>query len=115
MSKAYDLTIEQGATFSLVVEWQDPAGDPIDLTGYSAAMQIRRTYGAPVLVSIASAGGAGIAIDAALGKLTLTIAATTTAALAAPSQGVYDLEVASGGTVYRLLEGKVFVTPEATR
>jgi hypothetical protein len=114
VSKSYDITIEQGATFSLVVEWKDPAGAAINLTGYAAAMQIRRTYGAPVLVSLTSPSG-GIVIDAALGKLTLTIAASATASLQAPSQGVYDLEVSTGGTVYRLLEGKVFITPESTR
>lgn len=114
MSKRYDITIEQGSTFELVVEWKDPAGAAINLTGYTAAMQIRRTYGAPVLVSLTSPSG-GITIDAALGKLTLTIARSTTQTLPAPVQGVYDLEVTTGTTTYRLLEGSVLVTPEATR
>ncbi len=114
MSKRYDITIEQGATFELVVEWKDPAGAAISLTGYTAAMQVRKTYGGPTILSLAS-GGSGIAIDAALGKLTITIARTTTAALAAPVQGVYDLEVTNGTVTYRLLEGSVLVTPEVTR
>ncbi len=114
MAQTYDITIEQGATFSLVVEWKDPDGDPIDLTGYTAAMQVRRTFGGPVLVSLASPSS-GITIAAALGKLSIEISRTATAALSAPIQGVYDLEVSTGSTTYRLVEGRVFVTPEATR
>lgn len=113
MSKRHDITVEQGATFTLQVEWKDADGDPINLTGYTSAMQIRRTYGAPALLTLASGGA--ISIDAAAGKLTVTIPAATTAALAAPMQGVYDLEVTTGTTVYRLLEGSVLVTPEVTR
>jgi hypothetical protein len=114
LAEPHDITIEQGATFSLVVEWQDPDLEPINLTGYTAAMQIRKTYGAPITLSLTSSSG--IAIDALAGKLTITISSTATAALAAPMQGVYDLEVTSGGgQVTRLIEGKVFVTPEVTR
>lgn len=114
MAETHDITIDQGATFELVVEWKDPDGDPIDLTGYSAAMQIRRTFSDTPLVALAS-GGSGITIDAALGKLSITIARTVTAALAAPLRGVYDLELSTGGTTYRLLEGSVLITPEVTR
>lgn len=114
MSKRYDITIEQGATFELSVEWKDSAGAAVNLTGYTAAMQVRRTYGGPTILSLAT-GGSGITIDAALGKLSIAIARSTTQALAAPLQGVYDLEVTNGGTTYRLLEGSVLVTPEVTR
>lgn len=115
MSKRYDITIEQGATFEISVEWKDSTGAAVNLTGYSAAMQIRRTYGAPVLVSLTNAGGGGITIDAALGRLTIVIPRATTQGLPAPVQGVYDLELTTGTTTYRLLEGAVLVTPEATR
>lgn len=113
MSKRYDIVIEQGATFELVVEWKDPAGSAINLAGYTAAMQVRKTFGGPTVLSLSNVSG--IAIDAALGKLTITVARATTQTLPAPMQGVYDLEVATGTVTYRLLEGSVLVTPEVTR
>lgn len=40
----FPLTIQQGCTFKLLLEWTDdtPAETPIDLTGYSAKGQLRR-------------------------------------------------------------------------
>lgn len=113
MAETHDITIEQGATFDLVVEWQDPDGDPIDLTGYSAAMQVRRTFSDVALISLSS--GSGITIDAVNGKLTITVSRTVTASLPAPIRGVYDIEVSTGGITYRLVEGSVMITPEVTR
>ena len=36
-----DIYIEQGATFTLGLVWKDANTDPIDLTGYTARMQLR--------------------------------------------------------------------------
>lgn len=40
----YNFTIEQGASFALEVEYTDSNGDPIDLTGFFAEMQIASDY-----------------------------------------------------------------------
>ena len=56
-----------------------------------------------------------ISLGGAAGTITLTISATDTAALSAPQNGVYDLELVSGSTVTRLVQGTFLVTPEATR
>ena len=37
----YDIIIEQGATFTLSATWKDSAGAAINLTSYSARMQVR--------------------------------------------------------------------------
>ena len=37
----YLLTIEQGATTDLLLEYKDSNGNPVDLSGYTARMQIR--------------------------------------------------------------------------
>jgi len=39
----YLLTIEQGATTDLLLEYKDSNGNPVDLSGYTARMQIRPT------------------------------------------------------------------------
>ena len=39
----YDILIEQGATFSRTFVWKDSSEVAVDLTGYTARMQIRKT------------------------------------------------------------------------
>jgi hypothetical protein len=110
----YDLNIEQGATLSRPLVWKDGAGDRVDLTGYSARMQIRNTYDAPVLLELTSGDGSLI-ITPKAGMVTIFIDANTTAAITW-TKGRYDLElVASDGVVTRLLEGAVYVSREITK
>jgi hypothetical protein len=115
LGNSFDLTINQGATFELTVTWKDAAGTAINLTGYSARMQVRETYSSSTsIVSLTS--GAGITLGGAAGTIAIVISATTTAALTAPFSGVYDLElVSAGGVVTRLLQGAATVSPEVTR
>lgn len=110
----YDIEIEQGATWSRTITVEDPAGTPIDLTGYSARMQVRSSYDAETpLLSISSADG-GVEITPLTGTLELSATAAQTAAMPAGIH-VYDLELVIGGTVDRLLSGRARVYPEVTR
>jgi len=44
MSGAYDFVVDQGATFSKVMTWTiDDV--PVNLSSWSARMQVRRSYG----------------------------------------------------------------------
>jgi len=114
MSNRYDLTIQQGATFSFVATWKDSTGSPVNLTGYTAGMTLRTSYAATGTV-LYLASGSGITLGGTAGTISVLASATATAALPAPSTGVYDLELTIGATVYRLLEGGFTITPEATR
>lgn len=110
----YDIIIEQGATFQMTLTWKDNAGSPIDLSGYSARMQVRTSYEAEeTLVSLTSAGG-DIVLGGALGTIAITIAASVTQGLQI-DEAVYDLELVNGLTVTRLLQGKATVSREVTR
>lgn len=40
----YDIAVDQGSTFRLFVEYQTSGSTGIDLNGYVASMQVRRTY-----------------------------------------------------------------------
>ena len=112
----YDTEIEQGATLNISVTWKDSNSTPINLTGYTARSQFRPTYQATTTVLSLTTENGGIALGGTAGTIQLTASATTTAALTAPSNGVWDLElVSAGGTVTRLLQGGYRVTPEATR
>ena len=55
-----------------------------------------------------------IASDPATGVVTLSLTATETAALDAPARYVYDLEVATGASVTRVIEGIINVRPNVT-
>jgi hypothetical protein len=109
----YSLTIEQGATLRLIVTYKDPTGAPIDLTGYSARCQIRRSVGGSILLNLTTQNG-GIILGGSAGTITLLASASTTTPLT--GSGVYDLElVSSGGEVTRVLEGTVVISPNVTR
>ena len=111
----YDITIEQGATFSCTLTWNDETGDPVNLTGFTGRLHARRTsYHETKLLDLTTENG-GITLGGAAGTITILASATLTASIDAPF-GVYDLElVAAGGHVTRLIRGKIDFIPEVTR
>lgn len=115
MAARYDLTIEQGATLSKSFTYQTSAGVAINLTGYTARMHIRETYSSVTTIATLTTENGGITITGATGTVAITMSATATSALATGLIGVYDLELISGTTVVRLIEGQVTVTPEVTK
>ena len=107
----HNFTLEQGSTFDREITVQENS-QALNLTGYSARMQMRSTHDSS---SIALTFTAAIANPATNGKINLGATATATAAV---EEGiyVYDLEIeSSAGTVTRILEGTITVTPEVTR
>ena len=111
----HDFIIEQGATFSKVLTWKDSTGTPINLTGYSARMQVRSSVEAASTIIELTTVNSRITLGGVAGTITLNISAADTTALTAES-GVYDLELVSGANVVtRLLEGNVIISKEVTR
>lgn len=113
----YKIQVEQGSTWRRTLTVRDEVGDPVDLTGYGARMQIRESMDSPdPLYSLATDGPSpGITINGPAGQLTLVIANETSSAWTW-RYGVYDLELESaGGEVERLLRGEVEVDREVTR
>jgi len=110
------VTIEQGSTFSLSINYKDSNGDTIDLSsGYSARMQCRVGRDATSTVfSLTSASE--IALAATDPNILITIPATTTSAYDAPLDGVYDIEIeTTGGVVTKILKGRLLIEREVTR
>jgi len=110
----YDIKCDQGATFSRVITWKNSNGTPIDLTNYTARMQVRANYPSSTVILNLTTENAGITLGGALGTITLAATATATAAIAA-DQYVYDLELITGSNVTRVVEGTFTVNPEVTR
>lgn len=109
----HDIYIEQGTTWSLPLVWKSSDGTPIDVTGYTARMQLRKKVTDPEVVLELTTENGKITLGGAAGTITLDISATETAALT--SGGVYDLEMVNGEIVTRLLEGKYSLSVEVTR
>lgn len=108
-----DIEIEQGATFNLDLLYQDEAGNPVNLAGMTARMQLRRQFNsADTIVSLTTENGR-ISIVAAEGKISLLISAADTTPLT--GTGVYDLELTNGSVVNRILEGSFKICLEVTR
>ena len=110
MASILNIFIDQGATFTTTVTVTDSNGDAVNLSGYSVAAQIRKTF----LSSSATAFTASIS-NASSGEITISLTDTQTTALEA-GRFVYDVLItASGGTKTRVVEGQVTVNPSVTR
>lgn len=118
MAQTYNIHVNQGSTYSLVVSYVDAAGAVVALTNYEARMQVRETVASTTtLASFTSSPAAGLVVDAAGGTVTLTITSVQTAAYDF-TNAVYDLEVYDNSAtpvVVRLIQGRFVVNPEVTR
>lgn len=116
-----NITIEQGATFSMPTQISQgglvsEGGTAVDLTGCEVRMDIRRRLTDAIpLLSLSTVSGEIVLTDPTDGRFEATLTDEVTAAITWTS-GVYDLEVeTAGGQVTRYLQGKVKVTKEVTR
>tara|TARA_A200000159_G_scaffold159988_1_gene179434 strand:+ start:1166 stop:1498 length:333 start_codon:yes stop_codon:yes gene_type:complete len=105
-----NIFIDQGTDFSITVDVTDTSGGALNMSGYSAAAQIRKTYGSSSVSSTFSTS-----IAEGTGQVTLSLTDTQTTALES-GRYVYDLNVTSGGgQTTRVVEGQAIVTPGVTR
>lgn len=105
-----NIFIDQGTDFSITVDVTDTSGGALNMSGYSAAAQIRKTYGSSTVSSSFTTS-----IAESTGQVTLSLTDTQTTALES-GRYVYDLNVtSSGGQTTRVVEGQAIVTPGVTR
>ena len=110
MAAFTELLIEQGATFSTTVNVEDTAGAAINLFGYSASSQMRKSYYATsnTIITSTITGNAN-------GQITLSMTAANTANLT-PGRSVFDLLITSpAGVKTRVIEGVIVISPGVTR
>lgn len=122
---AYDLYIEQGATFRFTMIYGrrdgtvDADGNPVvipyDITGCAARMQIRQRRGAVVAAAATTTNGGIVFDNPTTGKMVITFTDELTQSLTF-KRAQYDLELAfPSGDVLRILEGKITVSPNITQ
>lgn len=108
------IKINQGATFNPILTYEDDNGALVDLTGYTARMQVRKNHHAESFLLELTTENGGIVLGDANGTIELVISAITSSAFSWVN-GVYDFELVNGAVVTRLFEGTVTVNPEVTR
>lgn len=105
-----ELTLEQGASYSTTVTVNGSNGSPTNLTNYTAAAQLRKSYYSSTATDFTVAIS-----DAAGGEITMTLTAANTANLT-PGRYVYDLLITSPTSVKtRVVEGIATILPSVTR
>jgi hypothetical protein len=108
----YRINLYQGATFDQQFIWKID-DTPVDLSTYTARMQVRRSFdAADTIVDLTEGYGITLSED---GEIDIYIDADDTSDLPGGSF-VYDIELESdSGEVTRLLQGAFIVSPEVTR
>ena len=110
MAAFTEILIEQGATFSTTVNVEDTAGAAINLYGYSASSQMRKSFYATsnTIITATITGNAN-------GEITLSMTAAATANLT-PGRQVFDLLITSPTNVKtRVVEGIIVISPGVTQ
>ena len=126
----YSFIVEQGATTDFQIVYKDSTGTPINLSGYTAAMQIRDRQGGSVLYAsltsslgdsytktsgsaFISLSGSNLTTDQVSGSIGVYIGHGITNNFTF-NEAYYDLEITNGQIRTRLLEGKVQLTKQVT-
>jgi hypothetical protein len=109
MAQIQNIYIDQGTTFSLSLVVNDQNGDLKDLSDYTVAAQMRKSYYTNTSISFT----ATVSLPAE-GEVTISLTATQTSAIKA-GRYVYDIEITGEGETLRVLEGIVVINPEVTK
>lgn len=117
MSVAYNVVIDQGADWFLNVYYKDPQGVAINITNYTAALQLRSLPSSSLAVLTLTTAD-GITITGATGLVAIHATAAQTEAIISGDY-YYDLEITSPATpdaiVTRLIQGQALVSAQVTR
>jgi len=114
MAGTYNINLDQGSDYSLVVTYKDSNGTGINLTGMSlqgyARANKEESKSFEFSFTISNQGTNP-------GQFTMTLANSVSSALdlARNNKFFYDVELTNGTTKTRLFEGIVTITREITR
>ena len=114
LAGVYKIVCDQGATFERLLTIEESSGDPMNLTGFTARMQVRpEIESTDVLVELTTENGR-LVLGGAAGTISMSLSPVVTATI--DRDGFYDLEIiSSGGAVHRVLRGRFLVNLEVTR
>jgi hypothetical protein len=110
MATISNLFVDAGSDYSNIITVSATNGQALNLTGYTVASQMRKSYGSSTVFNFTPS-----LYDAVNGKVRLQLSASTSSSIPA-GRWLYDVEITSpSGTKTRVVEGIVTITPEITR
>lgn len=99
----HDITIYQGATFELQVQYKDDSGVPVNMSGYTIASKLYNKLGTTKLADFTTSY-----VDQASGIFKIRLEDSTTSGIT--EQGQYDILITEpSDDKYYLLEGTAFL------
>jgi hypothetical protein len=105
-----NIFIDQGSNYSNIITVSGTNGSALNLTGYTVASQMRKSYSSSTAYNLNAA-----IYNATAGQVRMTLTATQAEAIP-PGRYLYDLEITSGsGAKTRVVEGVATVTPQITQ
>lgn len=113
----FNLALESGVDYDITATWKDSSEVPINVTGYTAKLQIRTGPGSATALITKDSTLASITLGGALGTVawSFTNAELTTLSSAARSPLQWDLFMTSPtGKKTKILKGSVTVDPQIT-
>ena len=96
-----NLTIFSGADFNTTFTVKTSAGSSIDFSNYTGRSNMKKS-------AIGTANTFGVSLVDTDGKITLSMGSTVTRSLA-EGRYLYDVNVSSGSTFFKIVEGNVIV------
>jgi hypothetical protein len=99
----YDITIYQGATFFLGLQYKTGSGVPVNMSGYTVAAQLWNRTATGKLANFSTPWTSQIS-----GAFKMSLSSNVTAGIT--EQGQYDVIITEpGGDKYYLLQGTAFI------
>lgn len=99
----YDITIHQGATFNLGLQYKDSTGAPVNMSGYAVEAELWNRTGTTKLADFSTPWTVQ-----ASGSFKLRLASSVTSGIT--EQGQYDVMITEpSGDKYYLLQGTAYI------
>lgn len=105
------LDIDQGSNFSVEFELENDNSTPMNLSGFSAYSQFRKSYNSTIGYSF----NASVVSPVTAGKIKLTLSGAQSSQIK-PGRYLYDVEIVNlDGIKTRVVEGIVTINAEITK
>lgn len=110
------IEVKQGSLLSFTITFKDKNGTVIDLTDYTAKLQVRRSPNSTEDPDIELTNEDGLSMGGEAGTIGVTFAPATTLALSSDYTGTWDLFlIPTEATALCLLGGTFTVIPSTTK
>jgi len=110
MATISNLFVDAGANYSNIITVSAANGQPLNLTGYTVASQMRKSYSSSTAYNFTAS-----VFNADTGKIRLQLSPQQSEAIPA-GRWLYDVEITSpSGSKTRVVEGVVTVIPQITQ